>query len=581
MITLSIAIRARCKGAGMSNWGEAQWRRRLVAAYAVVVPMVVGGYAHTPEWRIRTYVGKLAWWWRALAWSRLGCSLGRVRLHEALLFGSHHGEIGRGWVTVRDLSHEVPQAEGYWPEWQALFGANAKAVNVADAVRNWSGLRYLAGPGFARPNMAKNDPGRHAVPQRALRVEILYEPRTLEALAGRLRKPSPGLRPVYTLAEFEGALFAEHREVAFSCLVDAVRLLGLLGGLGARERRGFGSLNLRHLSVQVGQADSTWSELEASDGGLWSDRQAGGETDQQARVGAYVCRVQAAIGEAARVVPRPPYSALSSCTRVILLGYGSNPVNLMNLLGWSFNWFRTYGAPEIATKDAGPFSYQVRPTGGGHSLVFSDGSAASQCMVRRQHSSYGFKDDHDWYVDVGSYNANLRDPAHRSAPRRAAFGLPMLFQALQEGRDADAAPPASPYDLGRDYTEPRNHDTRWRLKGRTRIAVSTSQARSFGRRASPLLLHIQRLDEGLYVAVGVALNAQFLPTDVEIEIDRLRAGRQFQVSASSLELDAVNAFLDFAASGEALAQAELKGRTAGFNLFNDPTGRAVGVEVFP
>ena len=73
----------------------------IEATYRVVTPMFCGGAepeTHA-ELRLSSFKGVLRFWWRALAWSRLGGDLGRIKQHEDALFGSADG--GQSSVSMR------------------------------------------------------------------------------------------------------------------------------------------------------------------------------------------------------------------------------------------------------------------------------------------------------------------------------------------------------------------------------------------------------------------------------------------------------------------------------------------------
>ena len=79
----------------------------IEATYRVVTPMFCGGAEpdKRAELRPSSFKGVLRFWWRALAWSRLGGDLGQIKQQEDALFGSADG--GRSSVSMQF----VPGAE--------------------------------------------------------------------------------------------------------------------------------------------------------------------------------------------------------------------------------------------------------------------------------------------------------------------------------------------------------------------------------------------------------------------------------------------------------------------------------------
>jgi len=98
-------------------------------------------------------------------------------------------------------------------------------------------------------------------------------------------------------------------------VLDALKLLGLLGGIGARTRRGFGSLS-----------------LEALDGAEWTKPQS---------VEAYERALKQIVGT--RTAPLPPFSALSAETRIDRLATGADPLALLDTIGRAMVRYRAWG----------------------------------------------------------------------------------------------------------------------------------------------------------------------------------------------------------------------------------------------
>lgn len=195
----------------------------LRATYRVVTPLFLAGADQThPELRIPSFKGALRFWWRFLAWSfyanedeatvahiqnanpgeleRLRMArLNTIREKEAELFGSSDQDCGQSLLLLR-FKHD-PQAPQIQPAQQ----------------QTKPGFAYMAGQGLT----AYNNHVGHTQTKRSF-IRSGYE-FTVEGL----------LRPYGHLDEQDLLL-----------LQQAFQLLGLCGGLGARTRRGMGSLTL-------------------------------------------------------------------------------------------------------------------------------------------------------------------------------------------------------------------------------------------------------------------------------------------------------------------------------------------------
>lgn len=221
----------------------------IEATYRVVTPLFCAGAdQRRAELRAPSLKGVLRFWWRALAWSRCNGDLERIYTEEAALFGS--SDVGRSRVSIRvDLSDVQKSVSG-----KDLQG---------------TGVRYL---GYG---MTERDPRR----------ERRYLP---PPLAFTVHVRAHGLHP--------GQLVALRR---------ALIALGLFGGVGARSRKGFGSLVLDSLRSE----DDVWLMPRTVD-------------DLRGRI----------IETHTRDGPNrlPEYSALSPRTRHVLLS--SPEANLLRLL---------------------------------------------------------------------------------------------------------------------------------------------------------------------------------------------------------------------------------------------------------
>jgi CRISPR-associated protein Cmr1 len=290
----------------------------LRATFSVNTPLFLGGadpQGGVPELRPPSVKGLLRFWWRALAWSRFAGNLGQIHKEEAKIFGAAGDGSGHGQASF--ILRVVPGAQ------LSTLRPPAILTTVKDKV----GARYF-GYGL------------------------------MEAFDSKRTGKKAGQPP------FEFTVELISREPPDKTLIDALKLMGLLGGLGSRTRRGWGSLSL--LSLEG--ADETWSAP--------TDR----ENYRQALLDA--------IGKARHCEREPRYSAFWKETRIEIVGSDTNtdtdPLQILNTIGEEMIRYRSWGR--------------------------------NGRILHGKLSEKNFTDDHDWFRE----RLNFAD----NHPRRAIFGLP-------------------------------------------------------------------------------------------------------------------------------------------------------------
>lgn len=297
----------------------------LEATYKVVTPLFcAGAHSDRAELRLSSFKGVLRFWWRALAWPRCGGDLRAIKRREDALFGS--AQTGQSRVLMRLVADGKPATVS---KEEVLTVAAGNKTVVGE------GARYLGYGVMEAFSSAKSN-----------------------KRAGELKRAC--LR-----APFEFAVEIRTRHLdreGLDSLTNALIAVGTLGGLGAKSRKGYGSLALRSLRVDgngAWTAPGTVDDLRGAIAGLYP---------QDTPVGL------------------PGFSALCEETRHVLLSSGERlPLELLDLVGRELVRFRSWGRGE-------------KILGGGVD------------------SEKRFKDDHDL----------MKAPAgqRQSHPRRIAFGLP-------------------------------------------------------------------------------------------------------------------------------------------------------------
>ena len=168
------------------------------ATYRIATPMFCGGAEQQAEFRLASFKGVLRFWWRALEWGRIR-DLTKLRKEEAALFGASDESIGQSKVRLRIVDQRLAASVG--------------VGQVFEAGR-LNGAQYL---GYGVMNPQSGELKRSMIPSGTFGVECLLSPR----------------------------LSLDQREAVMNALI----LVGTVGGLGSKSRKGYGSLTLTQLTV--------------------------------------------------------------------------------------------------------------------------------------------------------------------------------------------------------------------------------------------------------------------------------------------------------------------------------------------
>lgn len=303
---------------------------RVEATYRVTTPMFCGGANQgEAELRLPSFKGVLRFWWRALAWSRLMGDLTAIKREEDELFGSAVG--GQARVSMR--LDTVCQPETIPVD--EILTLPPRKGKVGE------GARYL---GYG--------------------VMHAFDSRKSGAKAGQLTRAC--LR-----APFRFTVRMRGRNLnpaELNSLSHALIALGVFGGMGAKSRKGYGSLVMESLRVDNQEA--------------WQAPQSIGELCD--RIG--------------RLRPNhgpdgwPDYTALTHTTRhVLATANKTEPLEVLNLVGREMVRYRSWGH---------------------NGKVFEEPSERT------------FRDDHDLMKSPSR--------VRNSHPRRIAFGLPHNYGKQSE-----------------------------------------------------------------------------------------------------------------------------------------------------
>lgn len=322
----------------------------LTATYRIVTPMFIGdAHQEATEITAASVKGALRFWWRALNWGRFrnqtGASdetaLKALHTAEAELFGASADERfpGRGQgsfllkVTHGDLTKLFKDT--LHPD---LKPTRRKRGERWPDQNHMAAARYL-GYGLIVAATTRN-----------------RETREVEKEAGQLERSCFDTGQTFTIQ----LLF---RGKVDTSIVDAVKALGLLGGLGSRVRHGFGSTTLVNLKV----GSEEYPDIHTKD-------------DYLAEIKS-LFEIPDCLAKA-----EPCFSAFSKMSRIDHLLSASTYQDVLDHFGQSMLLYRSWGRSENGN-------------------ILPDGSESEQ----------NFPGDHHWSKGMGKPGFH---------PKRVVFGLP-------------------------------------------------------------------------------------------------------------------------------------------------------------
>jgi len=294
----------------------------IEAKFRIVTPMFLGGADQQAEdIRPSSVKGMLRFWWRALNWSRLRGVAGETdtsalsKLHdeEARLFGSAAND-GKGGQGVFLLSVQTQNKQIGKP-----------------AIPQFSSLHYMAGQGVVFQKDASKD--RNALLSGEFTVKLRFRDTT-----------------------------NEHQR---SSVVEALRVFGLLGGMGARGRRGFGSIALLEINgVATASLPITVAEYRQAINQLLG-------TDLSAQ--------------------EPPLTALSRTAKIAFSQAAKDPMKVIEIIGKEMGLYRGFG--------------MKRPTDS-------------------EHKTFGIKSEQNFTTDHNEMLNVAKGQTANQHPKRLIFGMP-------------------------------------------------------------------------------------------------------------------------------------------------------------
>lgn len=327
----------------------------VTATFRIVTPMFLGGANHEADTiRPPSVKGALRFWWRALNWGRCyeenhrkeAEALKALHAEEAELFGSAKdgggGEQGCFLLTVKQDRYFISKKDTVHNFLKPTKLKESKNPKSEIDEAHFATARYL-GYGLMTPFTSRDK-----------------ETRAIKKSAGQLDRDCINEGKTFTVQ----LTFKNDEEPS---VITALKMLGLIGGLGSRSRHGLGSIALEKIVVD---GMETWIT----------------PTTQEE----YKTRIR----ELFSLPPsqdEPPFTAFFKDSRIDILVSGRTPYSVLDDFGKAMLMYRSWGTSN------------------------NDGTGGS--TVLHQPSEQRFKDDHDWKYSLGPLFPN-------GHPKRVVFGLP-------------------------------------------------------------------------------------------------------------------------------------------------------------
>ncbi len=290
----------------------------VTAIYRIVTPMFLGGANHEAEGiRPPSFKGALRFWWRALNWGNIS---GATGADDASALPTLHAEEARLFGSATD-------GEG---SGQGCFLLSVNHVKMTPTNPVFTGgSKYLAGMGLS---------GRNALPtEQEFEIILRFHPRAVQS--------------------------------DIDSILRAVKVFGLLGGLGSRSRHGMGSIALYEIirNQEKYQKETIWAA----------------PTTQEE----YKTKIKE-LFPLPLTANEPPFTAFSEKSRIDILLSGNTPYSVLDDFGKAILDYRSWGRT---------INNNILPSG--------------------NPSEKNFFNDHEWRYQRGP----LYPENH---PERVAFGLP-------------------------------------------------------------------------------------------------------------------------------------------------------------
>ena len=266
----------------------------------LVTPCFLGGAKDQAEWRGASIRGQLRWWFRAIAGAHFSGDLDMVRVAEESIFGST-----RRASALRVIPSRGPEPEGGRDK-EVPFSEGLTADELAE---RW-GDKSSSTKSRLTLRTRVSDPLHY----------LAYGPVT----KGKLTRP---LLPERTPVSFTLQWARTPAPETSQLFRDALWAWLYLGGIGARSRKGFGSLHLRRMDPRNGEGngENGWRTPITKEG--------------------FTGKVKELLAFGAKMTTQPEWTCFSKESRVLVgsEGFDKSEAALSHLGSWLIAFRRRYG----------------------------------------------------------------------------------------------------------------------------------------------------------------------------------------------------------------------------------------------
>jgi CRISPR-associated protein Cmr1 len=265
----------------------------LTATYRIVTPMFIGdGNQQATSIRPPSVKGALRFWWRALNWGRFineyhneATALKKLHTEEARLFGSVADnkklESGQGVFLLRIIEQpNTKELEKNWP-----FSPRKGNKFPGSTFLGFGLFESGEGDDF-KPHREGIKEKNEFKPQSEFKLQLDF-------------KPSTSAEDIESIEQ-------------------TVRILGLVGDLGSRARRGFGSLTLTKLQYNASKPQCF----------LYTQRE-------------YAHKISELLTHYQKVINYPPYTAFSQQSQFRLFSTDKDARQVHNTMGTQYKKYRS------------------------------------------------------------------------------------------------------------------------------------------------------------------------------------------------------------------------------------------------
>jgi CRISPR-associated protein Cmr1 len=272
---------------------------QVTATFRIVTPMFLGGAdQQAEEIRPSSVKGMLRFWWRALNWSRYRSQAGAT---DASALKALHDEEARLFGSAATTINGK-QVGGQGVFLMSVVPTQPKKINK----------------GIVHPSLSSD--GMAAARYLGYGLMAAFGSKIKGTQAGQLDRDCIEHDQAFTVK-------IKFRNSTDVNIINALKALGLLGGMGSRSRHGYGSLALQ--------------EIKHDDKVIWTT---------PTSPDAYQAEIKQLFSEHPLTTHQPPFSAFSTHARIDILNQGKDVFSVLNNFGEAMLMYRSAGNKGVVLK---------------------------------------------------------------------------------------------------------------------------------------------------------------------------------------------------------------------------------------